>query len=126
MSNDEQSYHIYGVGNDEIIIKLRDILDQAQVEYEFFDFKDFPPTNEQLEKWAEHEGCEFAINEKSSLFKKNKKHWNKANYDQRLEFIQKNYRLIVKPIIEDEHGEIISIGGRPERLAKKVFGLEKC
>ena len=55
MSQNQESFHIYGVGNDETILKLRDILDQAEVEHEFFDFKDFPPTTEQLEKWAEYE-----------------------------------------------------------------------
>ena len=66
-------YYIYGVKNDDQITKLTDILDECEIEYEFRDFRDFPPTVEQLQRWGEFEGEDLPMNLRSNFFKKNKR-----------------------------------------------------
>jgi len=121
----ETSYKIYGVKNDEQIAKLLEILEDCEIEFDFFDYRDCPPTNEQIINWAEFEGDDFPINLRSTFFKKNKKHFVKLSHDDKCSWLRKNYICLLRPVIENEENEILSIGGRPEKLASKIFGLEK-
>lgn len=116
-------YIIWGVGNDDQIGKLIDILNEFEIEVEFRDFRDHPPEFEDLQKWGEFEGEEFPINLRSTFFKKNKKNYDKLNTAKKAEWLARNYHVISRPIIEDTNGEVLSIGGRPERLLKTVFNL---
>lgn len=121
----DEIYKIYGIRNCDQNIKLLDILEEAEVEFEFFDFRDYPPSAEQLQLWGEFEGDDFPINYRSSLFKKNKKKFDKLSDADKVAWLQEHYHCLTRPIIEDGQGDILSIGGRPERLAVKVFKLEK-
>jgi arsenate reductase-like glutaredoxin family protein len=116
-------YKIYGVKNDAEIEKLLEILELHEVSFEFLDFRDFPPTNEQLLKWGEFDGTEFPINERSTFVKKNRKIFNGLTANEKFEWLRKHHQILIRPIIENEAEEVISIGGRPERLMKVVFGI---
>lgn len=119
------AYKIYGSKNDEsITMRLISILNTYQVPYEFYDFKEFPPTDAQLLKWGEHEGTELPLNERSTFYKNNKRHYIKFTDEQKRDWLRKNNHLILRPIIENEEAEILMIGGRPERIVKVVWGLE--
>lgn len=117
-------YKIYGMKNDDQITKLLEVLDMCEISYDFFDFREFPPTNEQFLKWAEFEGEDLPINTRSTFFKKNQKEYSKLSEIQRFDWLRKNHLLIHRPIIEDEDGTVLSVGGRPERIAKVVFHIE--
>jgi arsenate reductase len=117
-------YLIYGMKNDDQITKLLDVLEQCEIEFDFFDYRETPPTNEQLIKWAEFEGEDLPINTRSTFFKKNTKEFNKLTEIQKFDWLRKNHLLIHRPIIEDEEGNVLSVGGRPERIAKTVFNIE--
>jgi arsenate reductase (glutaredoxin) len=116
-------YKIFGVKNDELITKLLEILEYSEIDFEFVDFRDCPPTDEQLLKWGEFEGIEFPINPRNSLFKRNKKKFSVLTNTKKADWIRENYHVILRPIIENESEEILSIGGRPERISKSIFGL---
>lgn len=117
-------FKIYGVKNDDQIQKLLDFLTLAEVPFEFLDFRDNPPTDEQLISWAEYENMDYILNTKSRSFKEGEKKFNSLKTDkEKFDWIRKNYHLIIRPIIENEAGEILSIGGRPERVAKVVFNI---
>lgn len=119
------AFKIYGAKNDEVItLRLLEILDLYEVPYEFIDFKEFPPTDEQLIKWGEHEGMELPINERSTFFKNNKRHYVKMTDAEKRDWLRKNNHLIIRPIIENEEEEILMMGGRPERIVKVVWDLE--
>lgn len=118
-------YKIYAVKNDDGIQKLLDILTEFETSFEFFDFKEFPPTDEQLKKWAAFEGVEYPINERSTFVKKNRKNFQKLTELEKYEWLRKNNHIILRPVIEDENDDVLSIGGRPERLLKVVFGFEQ-
>jgi arsenate reductase-like glutaredoxin family protein len=121
----EENYKIFGVKNDDQISKLLEILDECEVQYDFIDFRDMPPSDEELIKWAEYENDDYPINARSSFFKKNKKFFNKLPENERFNWLRTNYICLSRPIIESEDGEILSIGGRPEKIATKVFSLTK-
>ncbi|EQC50516.1 ArsC/Spx/MgsR family protein [Bacteriovorax sp. DB6_IX] len=124
----EEFYKIYGIRNCEQNEKLLEILDEAEVEYEFFDFRDYPPSEEQLEQWGEFEGEEYPINYRSSLFKKNKKKFDKLSDQQKVVWLQQHYHCLLRPVIiqeSEDSQEILAVGGRPERLAQKAFKLIK-
>ncbi len=121
----EEKFIIFGIQNDELNQKLLGILEDAEVNFEFRDYRNFPPTPQQLSRWAEFEGEDFPINGRSSFFKKNKKHFIKLDDAEKYQWLSKNYHAILKPIIEDDSENVLSIGGRPERLAVQVFNLEK-
>jgi len=121
----DEKYYIYGVRNCEQNDKLIEILDEVEIEYEFFDFRDFPPTAEQLKDWGEFEEEDFPINFRSNLFKKNKKKFDKMDEEKKILWLQEHYHCLNRPIITTEQGEILSVGGRPERIAKTVFKLIK-
>lgn len=114
---------IFGVKNDELISKLLEILDFHEVEYEFLDFRDNPPSDELLYKWGDFEGVELPTNQRNSLFKRNKKKFNLLDNPKKTDWIRQNYHVIIRPIIENKNGEVLSIGGRPERVARTVFGI---
>ncbi len=119
----EETYNIYGVKNDDQIGKLLEILDECEVEYNFFDFREFQAEDFQIKNWAEFEGVEYPINLRSTFFKKNKKHFVKLSENDKYSWLRKNYICLLRPVIESKDGVILSIGGRPEKLAKKIFNL---
>lgn len=117
-------YIIWGVGNDDQLVKLKAILEEFEVDFEFRDFRDYPPSVDDLLKWGEHEGEEFPLNPRSTFVKKNRKNFDKLTTAKKAEWLARNYQAISRPIIEDGDGEVLSIGGRPERLLKTVFNLD--
>lgn len=117
-------YSIYGIKIDTPIIKLMEILDKFEIPYEFFDFRDFPPEEEQLRKWGDFQQEEWPINGRSTLFKKKERIFLKLTKNEKVLWLQKHYHVLERPIIENDQGEVLSIGGRQERIAKVVFNLE--
>ncbi|EQC47885.1 arsenate reductase family protein [Bacteriovorax sp. Seq25_V] len=119
----EELHIIYGVKNDPLIMKLIDILEEAEVNFEFKDFRDHRPTPEQLMQWADFMEEEFPLNYRSTFVKKNKKIFDKLPSPKQYQWIIDNYQAIERPIILNEEGEIVWAGGRPERIAKVLFNL---
>ncbi len=94
-------YKIYAVKNDDGIQKLLDILTEYETDFEFFDFKEFPPTDEQLKKWGAFEGTDYPINERSTAVKKSRKDFLKLSDLAKCEWLRKHHLVILRPIIED-------------------------
>ncbi|MFZ4713227.1 MAG: hypothetical protein ACOYL6_05935 [Bacteriovoracaceae bacterium] len=118
------NFKIYGVKNDPEMEKLLEILDLNACPHEFYDFRDFPPTDEQLLKWGEFDGTEFPINERSTFVKKNRKQFAALEQKDKFEWLRKHHVILIRPIIENQEGEVLSTGGRPERLLKVIFELD--
>jgi arsenate reductase-like glutaredoxin family protein len=115
------TFNIYGIKNDPIAFRLIETLDFNQLDYIFFDLRDFPPTDEQIAKWAEYLEEEYPINTKSTLFKKNEKRFLKLSLIERLDWLRLHYHVIERPIVEDKEGQVITIGGRPETIVKLLL-----
>ena len=120
----EEEHHIvYGVKNDPLVSKLIDILEEAEVNFEFRDFRDHRPTREQLTQWAAFMEEPFPLNYRSTFVKKNRKYFDKFTESKQYQWISENYQSIERLIILNSKNEVLWIGGRPERIAKVVFNL---
>ena len=117
-------YRIYGSDYDVLCTRLGEILKMADIPHTIVDLQDWPPSDEQILKWGEFEGEEYPINGRSTPFKKFERQFKRLDKEAQLEWLRKNAHVFTRPIIEDENGVVLAIGGRPERLAKSVFMIE--
>ena len=69
-------FNIFGIKNDPQATTLIELFDYHAIEYKFFDFRDFPPTDEQLQRFADFLDEEYPLNQRSNLYKKNEKKFN--------------------------------------------------
>lgn len=114
-------YRIYGSKYDVNCTRLVELLEAVEIAHTLVDLKDWPPTDEQILKWGEFEGEEYPVNGRSTPFKKIERVFKKMTKTEQLEWIRKNPHVISRPVVEDETGTVLAIGGRPERVAKNVF-----
>lgn len=114
-------YRIYGSNYDDNCTRLVELLQAVEIPHTLVDLKKWPPTDEQLIRWGEFEGEDYAINGRSTPFKKIERVFKKMTKAEQMEWIRKNPHVLTRPIIEDENDVVLAIGGRPERVAKTVF-----
>lgn len=117
-------YRIYGSDYDVNCTRLGEILTMADIPHTLVDMKEWPPTDEQILKWGEFEGEEYPINGRSTPFKKFERQFLRLDKAGQLDWIRKNVHVVTRPIVEDENGEVLAMGGRPERVAKSVFLID--
>ena len=116
-------FNVYSIRNDSSAIRLIEILDEFGIDYKFFDYRDFPPSDEQLKKIADFDGSEYPVNPRNSLFKKSWKVFNKLTEEERFDWFREHYHVLHRPVIENREGEILSIDGRPERIARDLMDI---
>jgi arsenate reductase-like glutaredoxin family protein len=115
--------NVYSVGNDIEAVKLRQVLEDFEVPHTFFDFRDHPPTDEQLTRWAEYLNQDFPVNTRSTLWKKSERMFMRLDPLEQMEWLRKHYQVLERPIIEDENFEILITGARPERILKELCNI---
>jgi arsenate reductase-like glutaredoxin family protein len=113
-------YNIFGISIDPQDNQLFDFFKHYNLDCVFFDYRDYPPSDEQLKKWAEYLDEEFPINFRNTLYKKSEKRFNSLTLAQKYDWLREHYHVLERPIIENFDGEVLSIGGRPERVFEKV------
>ena len=114
---------IYSIGNDPEAVKLRQTLEEFEVPHTFFDYRDHPPTDEQLVKWADYMNQDFPVNTRSTLWKKSERMFRKLTPPLQMEWLRKHYQVLERPIVEDENFEILLMGTRPERILKELCNI---
>ena len=119
-----KGYTIYGSDYDPNCTRLVELLEAVEIEHTLVDLKKWPPTDEQIIKWGEFQGEEYAINGRSTPFKKIERVFKKWTKQEQMNWIRLNPHVLERPIIEDPEGVVLSMGGRPERVAKNVFLIE--
>lgn len=117
-------HRIYGSQYDPNCTRLCEILTMAEIPHTLVDLKEWPPTDEQILKWGEFAGEDYPINGRSTPFKKYERQFQRLERPAQLEWLRKNSHVLERPIVEDEEGQVLSIGGRPERVAKSVFLID--
>ena len=115
--------HIYSIKNDPDTAKLLQVMEEHEVPLTFYDHRDHPPEDEQLKKWAEFMGQDFAVDGRSTLWKKSERMFLRLDEAGRMEWLRKHYHVLKRPILEDENHEILVIGGRPERILKDLCNI---
>lgn len=117
---ERKTFNIYGIKNDPTSHNLIELLDHHELDYIFFDMRDFPPTDDQLRRWADFEGEEYPINGRNTIFKKKERFFLQLDEAARRDWLREHYHVISRPIVELKDEEVISIGGRPERVFKTI------
>ncbi len=110
---------VYGIRSCEKIRKLFEMFEKHEIEFEFVDLIKTPPTIEKIEEWADFYG-ELPINKRGATYKKMRKKFDQLSEEDQIKVMLKNVAIIERPIIEYE-GEVVGIGGRPERIFKVLF-----
>jgi arsenate reductase-like glutaredoxin family protein len=115
--------HIYSVKNDPDTAKLLEVLESFEVPLTFYDHRDHPPEDGKLKAWAEEMGQDYPVRGRSTLWKKSERMFLRLEEADRYEWLRKHYHVLERPIIEDENGAILAMGGRPERLLKDLCNI---
>ncbi len=118
-----QYLHVYGIKNDIEMEKLLQVFADFEVPHTFYDYRDYPPTDEQLAKWAEHMGQEFPVNGRSTLWKKSERMFLRLDATGRMEWLRKHYHVLERPIIEDQDFNVVAMGSRPERILRDLCNI---
>jgi arsenate reductase len=92
---------IYGIKNCSTVKKSRSWLDDQHIPYEFNDFKQSPPSIEQLTKWKDAIGLDRLLNKRSTTWRALPEDAKENINDQSaLELMQSHPSLIKRPILE--------------------------
>lgn len=110
---------LYGIKSCEKIRKFFNLFEKFGVEFTFVDLLKTPPSREKVSEWTEFYG-ELPINTRGASYKKIKKFFDKYDEKKKLDTALKNVALFERPILEHQ-GEVVCIGGRPERIFKELF-----
>ncbi len=110
---------MYGILSCEKIRKFFSLFEEYEIEFEFIDLKKNPPTVEKIEEWEAFLG-ELPINRRGTTYKDFKKKFESAERAEKIKMMQQNVPCIERPILERD-GEVIAVGGRPERLFVDLF-----
>ena len=100
------------IPNCDTVKKARRFLEANKIDYEFIDFKKFPPTKEQINAWSDY-ASELPINKKSMTYRKYKDHYDALSMPEKIDFIIANTSLIKRPILI-HNGKTIALGFNEE------------
>jgi arsenate reductase-like glutaredoxin family protein len=115
--------HVWGIKNEIEMEKLLQVFGDFEVPHTFYDYRDNPPENERLQKWADFLEQEFPVNGRSTLWKKSERMFMRLDSEARMEWLRKHYHVLERPIVEDENFEVLIIGARPERILKELCNI---
>lgn len=101
-------YQMYAIPNCDTVKKARTFLDKSKIEYEFFDFKKVPPTQENILKWSEF-FKEWPVNKKGTTYKKFKEEFESLSDSKKIQFIIEHASIIKRPILE-KNGKVVAMG----------------
>lgn len=93
---------IWGIKNCNSVKKALDFLDLKGIEYEFIDYKKFPPEEKLLRRWIEKVGIEVIFNTKSVTYKKLGISNKILSDEEKIALMSQNPTLIKRPILEAE------------------------
>lgn len=113
-------FKIYGIYNCDKIKKIKELLEREEIEFEYIDYKNFTPSVEKIQEWGDFYG-ELPVNKRGTVYKKIKKQYETSEYDDQVNLMIKNKSCILRPIVESTSGEILAIGGRPERILSGIL-----
>ncbi|MCE3036878.1 Spx/MgsR family RNA polymerase-binding regulatory protein [Helicobacter sp. faydin-H20] len=99
---------MYGIINCGSVKKARMFLEERGIDYEFIDFKKFPPTIELVRNWVEKQGIAKVVNNKGMTYKKLGLKDKNLSQEELLECCVQNPSLIKRPVVQ--RGDILLLG----------------
>ncbi len=101
---------VFGIKNCDTVKKALDHLAKKKNEVTFYDYKKTPPTEKMLKAWKKTLG-EYPLNKKGTTYKKVSAEFEVIKDEkEKIQFIIQNSSMLSRPIIEDESGNILSVG----------------
>ncbi len=115
--------HVWGVKKENDMEKLLQVLNDFEVPHTFYDYRDNPPEDDRLNRWAQYLDQDYPINGRSTLWKKSERMFMRLELPERMEWLRKHYHVLERPIVEDENFEVLIMGARPERILKELCNI---
>jgi arsenate reductase (glutaredoxin) len=115
-------FKIYGIYNCDKIAKMKELFEKYEIPYEYLDYKKYKPDIDKIKQWADFLG-DLPINKRGTIYKQNKRTFEKLDEAGQIDFIINNRSCIMRPIVECGD-EVLSVNARPERAMIAV--LEKA
>ncbi|MDO4223608.1 MAG: Spx/MgsR family RNA polymerase-binding regulatory protein [Acinetobacter sp.] len=100
---------IYGIKNCNSMKKAFDALNQAQLAYEFHDYKKLGIDADTLKTWLDALGADVVLNKKGTTWRKlseTEQQYALANESQLIETLMTHHSLIKRPILATANGLI--------------------
>lgn len=99
---------LYGIPNCDSVKKVRNLLEDHQVDYEFINFKKEPPKKQDIKRWKAFHG-ELPVNKRGTTFRKIKEEFEEGSLDEQTELLIENSSALIRPILEAD-GKVTAIG----------------
>jgi Spx/MgsR family transcriptional regulator len=109
-------YKLYGISNCNTVKKAQKHLDNAQIAYEFVNFKKTPPTKDQLKVWKDAFG-DWPVNKKGPTYRKIKEEFEAANAAAKYKILMETTSAIKRPILTKKD-KVVSFGYAEEEYNK--------
>ena len=101
-------YKLFGIPNCNTVKKAKDYLDNAQIAYEFVNFKKTPPSKEQLKTWKDAFE-DWPVNKKGPTYRKIKEEFEAANAASKYKILMETTSAIKRPILM-KNSKVLSFG----------------
>ena len=114
-----KSIQVYGIKNCDTVKKALVYLNDHDINYQFFDFRQNPISKQVLIKMVESAGWELLINKRSTTYRSlSEEEKSNINYD----LVLSLPTLIKRPVLVQ--GENIMVGFREQQYAKLIDGIK--
>lgn len=94
---------VWGIKNCNSVKKALDFLNLRGIEYEFINYKKFPPSQDILRGWIKEVGMEVIFNTKSATYKKMGIQDQRLSEDEKIALMIENPTLIKRPVLDDKN-----------------------
>jgi arsenate reductase len=101
-------FKMFGINNCDTVKKAKNILEKKKINFEFVDFKKYPPTKNEIKKWSESLG-ELPVNKKGTTYRKFKDEFESLSESKKIDFLVVHSSMIKRPILE-KNEEVVHIG----------------
>ncbi len=98
---------LYGIKTCGSVRKAMDFLDSKHIAYTFIDFKNTPPSKEQIQRWAQEVGVSTLLNTKGMTYKKLGLSKQNLSDEQKIQNMYMYPLLIKRPVIETSKGIVV-------------------
>lgn len=109
---------MFAIPNCDTVKKARNFLENNKIDYEFIDFKKFPPTKAQIMAWSDYAG-ELPVNKKGMTYRKYKDHYEELSPLEKIDFIIANPSLIKRPVLVHD-SKPIALGFNEEQYNQLI------
>jgi len=99
---------LFGIPNCDSVKKVKTLLSEKGIEYDFINFKKTAPTKKDIQRWKKSLG-ELPVNKRGTTFRKFKEEFEAGSEGQKVELLIENSSAITRPILETDD-KVIAIG----------------